>query len=326
VSRIYNRHGPVLLIDTDVLRYQLAYANTTSVDWDGDGNTSEATQAERAKAGLEDYLNGLVEQFDAHSYVLALSCPHGNFRKTLYPAYKENRKDKPKPALWYVLDAFIYSEFADRIIEITHLEGDDVLGLLATHPRPKWIPDNRIVVSIDKDMQTLPGIRLYMPHRSDEGVREISAHDADLYWMKQVLTGDVVDNYPGFPGIGPVKADELLLPIHEQHRTSSVRQHLDALWKCVVDTYTTRMPRGGMESLTVDDAVLQARLARILRHGDYSLKDQRVRLWTPLAIEEKNMSRPVKNIKAETVATAFEEGLSKRPSTEGSARFPLKDA
>jgi len=273
--------SPILLIDADVLRYQLAFSNTTSIDWNGDGNTVEAIQPERAKAKLEDYLGDLVEKFGARDYILALSCKQGNFRKEFYPAYKDNRNAKPKPALWYVLDDFVYDVFADKIVEIPSLEGDDVLGLLATHPNPKRAPGSRIVVSIDKDMQTLPGIRLYAPNRPDIGVRSISYWDADLFWMKQVLTGDTVDNYPGFPGIGHVKADEILMPIHEQFREKYIAHHLSALWSTVVDTYTTRIPRGGKEPLTVEDAITQARLARILRHGDYSPKTQRVRLWTP---------------------------------------------
>jgi len=275
---------PMLLIDADVLRYQLAFSNTTAIDWNGDGNKVEAVQPERAKAKLEDYLGDLVEKFGARDYILALSCKEGNFRKEIYPAYKDNRNAKPKPALWSVLDEFVYDSFADRIVEIPRLEGDDVLGLLATHPNPKRAPGSRIVVSIDKDMQTLPGIRLYAPNRPELGVRWIAAHDADLFWMKQVLTGDTVDNYPGFPGIGHVKADEILMPIHEQLRESSIEYHLQELWKAVVETYTTRIPRGSKEPLTALDAITQGRLARILRHGDYSPKTRRVRLWTPPTI------------------------------------------
>jgi len=276
-----NTKRPMLLIDADVLRYQLAFSNTTAIDWNGDGNKVEAVQPERAKAKLEDYIGDLMEKFGARDYILALSCKQGNFRKEFYPAYKDNRNAKPKPALWSVLDDFVYDAFADKIVEIPWLEGDDVLGLLATHPNPARAPGSRIVVSIDKDMQTLPGIRLYAPNRPDLGVRWIDMHDADLFWMKQVLTGDAVDNYPGFPGIGHVKADGILMPIHEQFRESSVEQHLQALWSAVVETYTTRLPRGGQAPLTVEDALIQARLARIVRHGDYDPKLRRVRLWTP---------------------------------------------
>jgi len=273
--------GPILLIDADVLRYQLAFSNTTSIDWNGDGNKVEAIQPERAKAKLEDYIGDLIEKFGARDYILALSCKQGNFRKELYPTYKDNRSLKPKPALWYVLDEFVYDTFGDKIVEIPRLEGDDVLGLLATHPNPKRAPGSRIVVSIDKDMQTLPGIRLYSPNRPDIGVRPIDAYDADLFWMKQVLTGDTVDNYPGFPGIGHVKADDILMPIHEQFRESSMKRHLKELWRAVVETYTTRTPRGSKEPLTVKDAITQARLARILRYGDYLPKTRRIRLWIP---------------------------------------------
>jgi len=272
---------PMLLIDADVLRYQLAYSNTSRIKWDEGVEVVEAVQPERAKAKLEDYIGDLLEKFDARDFVLALSCPKGNFRKEIYPAYKENRKDRPKPALWSVLDEFVYNEYADKIIEIPALEGDDVIGLLATHPHPKRAPGSRIVVSIDKDMQTLPGIRLYAPNRPDAGVRTISPHEADLFWMKQTLTGDSTDNYPGFPGIGPVKADELLMPLHERYRDASVKEHFAALWECVVESYTLRQPKGGGEHLTVADALLQARLARILRHGDYSTKTGEVRLWKP---------------------------------------------
>lgn len=269
-----------LLIDADVLRYQLAYSNTTRIDWNGDGNFAEAVQPERAKADLEDYIDELMQKFGADDFVLALSCKKHNFRKDLFPDYKANRAGKPKPELWYVLDEFIYETWGDKVVERYSLEGDDMLGLLATHPSPKRAPGRRIVVSIDKDMQTVP-CRLFNPNKPDIGVRTITQHDADLFWMKQTLTGDGVDNYPGFPGIGLKGADELLMPVHEAHLDASPEEHLRALWSEVVRVYTTRVPRGGREPLTVDDAITQARLARILRHGDYHPKTKEIRLWKP---------------------------------------------
>lgn len=273
--------GLTLIIDADVLRYQLAFSNTTNIDWDGDGETVEATQPERAKAKLEDWIDETLEKFGATDFILPLSCKEHNFRKDIYADYKANRNGKPKPALWYVLDEFLEETWGDKIVVIPTLEGDDVCGLLGTHPNPKRCPGNRIVLSIDKDMNTLPGIRFYNPNRPDVGTRYISHHEADLFWMKQVLTGDQVDNYPGFPGVGHKTADSILMPVHEAHREDSVEEHLAALWDAVVETYTTRIPRGGKEPLTREDALVQARLARILRHGDYSPKKKEVRLWTP---------------------------------------------
>lgn len=271
---------PTLLIDADVLRYQLAFSNTSNIDWNGDGNKVEAIQPERAKVKLDEYIEELLEKFGTEKYVLALSCKKHNFRKDVKSDYKANRGEKPKPALWYILDEFVYQEYADKIVEIENLEGDDVLGLLMTHPRPKRAPGSRIMVSIDKDMQTIPG-RLYNPNKPDLGTRTIGLHDANLFWMKQVLTGDTVDHYTGFPGIGHKLADELLVPVHEAHLDDSPEEHLAALWDTVKRTYTTRIPRGGTAPLTVKDAVIQARLARILRYGDYNPKTKEVKLWKP---------------------------------------------
>ena len=269
-----------LLIDADVLRYLLAYTNTSWIDWEEDGNAVEVIKPERAKVRLEDYIDGMMSKFGAQDFVLALSCKQHNFRKDVYPDYKLSRADKSKPALWYILDEFMADTWGDKIVERYSLEGDDILGLLATHPNPKRAPGRRIVVSIDKDLQTIP-CRLYNPNKPDIGVRTITQHDADLFWMKQTLTGDIVDGYPGLPGVGLKYADDLLMPVHEKHLDSTPEKHLAALWAVVEKTYETRKPRGGVEPLGVDYAITQARLARILRHGDYDPKTKELNLWTP---------------------------------------------
>ena len=78
------------------------------------------------------------------------------------------------------------------------------------------------MVSIDKDMQTIPG-RLYNPNKSDLGTRTISVDDAGLFWVKQALTGDQIDHYTGFPGIGHKLADEIFMPIHEANLDETPR-------------------------------------------------------------------------------------------------------
>ncbi|WP_369933911.1 phage exonuclease [Xanthomonas tesorieronis] len=267
------RARPILLIDADVLRYYMAFKNTKSIDWDGDGETMEVYQPEKAKVEVAEYIAELVEKFKASDYVLPLSCPEHNFRKDVDPTYKQARHQKTKPVLWHALDEFIHEEFADKIVKRYALEGDDILGTLATHPAPKRCPGPRIVVSIDKDLQTIP-CRLYNPNKPDLGVRTISQHDADLFWMKQTLMGDTTDNYPGCPGIGAKRADEALMPVHEEYRECSPQEHLQALWKAIVTVYEKK-------ELTADAALVQARLARILRHGDINYKTNKVKLWQP---------------------------------------------
>lgn len=262
-----------LLIDADVLRYQLAFSNTKTHQFDDDDTATEIVNPERAKIELEDYIEELVDRFGATDFILPLSVST-NFRKSLYPDYKMNRAGKQKPALWYAVDGFLQEIYADKIVTRDYLEGDDILGLLATNPKARLCPGKKIVVSIDKDMRTLPNTRLFNPNKPDLGTRTISVHEADLFWMTQVLTGDTTDNYPGLKGVGPKKADELLLPIHEALLDASPEEHVTALWDAVVGAYETK-------GQTVDDALTQARLARILRHGDYNFKTNEVNLWKP---------------------------------------------
>ncbi len=265
-----------LLIDADVLRYQLSFKNTKTVKWEDEDDgaevvVAEVTNTEKAQADLDDYIEELLEKFGTRNFLLPLSVST-NFRKAILPTYKGNRP-KPKPALWNAVDGFLHELYPEKIITREYLEGDDILGLLATMPKPRLCPGKRIIVSIDKDMQTIPG-RLYNPGKPDIGTRTITEHESDLFWMKQVLTGDTVDNYKGCPGIGPKKADELLVPIHELNLSSDPEDHLMALWWAVVTVYKAK-------GLTEDDALIQARCARILRDGDYNFKTEEVKLWNP---------------------------------------------
>ena len=74
----------------------------------------------------------------------------------------------------------------------------------------------------------------------------------------QTLIGDIADGYKGCPGIGAVKAKKLLdeAPV----------------WATVKDAYEKA-------GLTEEDALQQARMARILRSSDYP--DGQVKLWSP---------------------------------------------
>jgi DNA polymerase-1 len=265
-----------LLIDADVLRYQLSFKNTKTVKWEDEDDgaevvVAEVTNPEKAKADLDDYIEELLEKFGTRHFLLPLSVST-NFRKGILPTYKGNRT-KPKPALWTAVDGFLHELYPEKIITREYLEGDDILGLLSTMPKPRLCPGKRVIVSIDKDMQTIPG-RLFNPGKPDIGTRTITEHDANYFWMTQVLTGDTVDNYKGCPGIGPKKADEFLMPVHEALRSGPVEQHLLALWATVQMVYESK-------GFTAADASVQARCARILRDGDYNFKTEEVKLWNP---------------------------------------------
>jgi DNA polymerase-1 len=73
--------------------------------------------------------------------------------------------------------------------------------------------------------------------------------------------GDSTDGFGGLKGCGPRTAEKLL-------------EKNGATWSTVVDAYKAK-------GQTAEDALLTARLARILRHGDYNKETNEVKLWQP---------------------------------------------
>lgn len=174
------------------------------------------------------------------------------FRHTLSPAYKAGRVDKPV-AYWKVLDA-LEENFPTR--RIVGLEADDVMGILATEPKA----DKPVIVSIDKDLLTVPG-RLLNPDKAKKPWR-ISKHAANLWWMQQSLMGDSTDGYKGCPGIGPKRALQLLAGCPD----------LSSMWAAVKEAF-------GSRGLDEAEALLNVRLARILRSEDIDTDHRRIQLW-----------------------------------------------
>jgi DNA polymerase-1 len=160
------------------------------------------------------------------------------------------------------------------------LEADDVMGILSTWKG--YLPNHeKIIVSSDKDMATIPG--LHFNHDKDNEPRFITQQQADYTHLRQTLTGDTCDGYKGCPGVGPVRADRFLAsPTASSANTSSAGSAAKdvRLWDRVVSVFNSK-------GLTEADALVQARLARILRAEDYDFVNQTVKLWTPSTTDSK---------------------------------------
>jgi len=254
-----------LLIDADVLRYQIAFANQDDITWDEDDpEVHQLTYPEKAANDSEAFLEGIREKFDSDDVVIILS-GSSNFRVDWEPTYKANRKDKPKPALWQLVSDYLeWGDHGHRVVSEDGLEGDDLLGILHTGQ----YRDRSIMLTIDKDMLTVPGL-VYRWSNHDAGVVPVSDRDAAYFHLTQVLTGDAVDNYKGCPGIGPKKAEALM---------DQCRDPLD-YWDAIIETYAKK-------GLTEDDALLQARLAFILRDGWYNFDTKEISRWTPQQLHD----------------------------------------
>lgn len=238
----------------------------------------EPSVRECFKVNLEYFMDTL----EGDSYTLALTDSEANWRLDVLPTYKGNRKNKKPLALkatrqWLMDDLDAY--FRPR------LEGDDILGILATWSL--YMPGTeKVIVSLDKDMKTIPG--LYY-RREEDGIIEIDEAAADRWHMFQTLTGDPTDGYDGCPGMGPVSAEPVVLhnlavrpyqhTLTRGKRKGEVETRYEeypanTLWEAVVSRYEAA-------GLTEEDALVQARVARILRRTDYDLAKKQPILWTP---------------------------------------------
>lgn len=268
-----------LLIDADILAYQTSSSTQKKYDW-GDEITSIATDFEGAKQAAREFLDKLMVDLKSDDLIICLSDELNNFRKGIYPAYKSHRKATERPVHLYDMKDWLAAEYPTQLWQ--NLEADDVMGILSTEPHD----GERVIVSEDKDMQTIPGL-LFNP-RKDKKVRKITLLEADRFLMWQTLCGDATDGYPGCPGVGPAMADEVIDGILWLQRPRIFKSgprkgqeilewvkgdgFLTSTWNRVVACYN----RYG---LTEKDALVQVNLARILRHGD--LEGNRVKPWVP---------------------------------------------
>ena len=243
----------VLLIDGDILLYKIAMNNEVETHW-GDGLWTLHSDANICKADVDLVIDDLGASLEADDYVVALT-DSKNFRKDVLPTYKDNRKDKRKPLALKELREYVIKKHKGVVWD--NLEADDVMGIMATEPTE----EERIVVTIDKDLKTVPC------NLSSDGlnVERIPERLADYWFMIQTLTGDKVDGYDGVEGIGIKTAEKLI--------KKYTNVPLLDLWKIVKKIYVDK-------GYTEAEALQQARVARILRHGEYNKKTGKVKLWT----------------------------------------------
>lgn len=239
-----------LLVDSDINAFKAAAAVEQEIDW-GDGYMTWHVEVDDAINHLTDQIADLQERFEPDAMIFALTDEH-NFRMDVLDTYKSNRKNVKRPLALKAVRQYIIDNY--DTYKRPGLEGDDVLGILSTG---KVVEGEKIIVSIDKDMKTIPG---KFVHRVEEGILDISEEEADYWHMYQTLTGDATDGYKGCPGVGPVKAEKLLADGHEWHK--------------VVAAYE----KAGFSE---HEALVQARCARILRACDYDFKKKEVILWEP---------------------------------------------
>lgn len=270
-----NKYKRVLLVDGDIIAYRSSSVAETPVNW-GDGLWTLHAYEQDVQTHLDDYHHQLMETLGADHAIYCLTDSDANWRKDILPSYKGNRKDVRKPLMLPWARDYLMLNY-DTFLR-PNLEGDDVMGILATHPN-LIAADEKIIVSIDKDMKTIPG--WVFNEAKDEEPRWITPEEAEWWHMYQTLTGDTTDGYSGCPGIGPKSAEKIL---ENPRRLEEVPRGASTVWKDVGpaeslwEAVVCQFRKAGLDE---EDALVQARVARILHYSDYSFKKKAPILWTP---------------------------------------------
>jgi len=238
-------------IDADIPLYRAMSLAEQEINWHDNVWTLYADIDEAQKI-FANQIEKIKDKLKTDDILCCLSDRGDNFRKRIDPSYKSNRKSTRKPCGFNAMIDWVESEYPH--MRKPSLEADDVLGIIATKP------DNAgkvIVVSDDKDLKTIP-CKLYRP-MADE-LMEIKPAQADAYFYTQTLTGDPTDGYSGCKGVGAKTAQKIL-----GNRPA---------WSSVEQAFI----KAGM---TKQEALTQARLARILRWEDWDETKGEPKLWQP---------------------------------------------
>lgn len=259
-----------LLVDADIVAYKFAAANEQVFYFDGgDSDPSVEADLEGALADVEEYLKELRGRLGATDLIVCLTDPEANFRTGIDPTYKGNRKGLRKPEHLTAVKEWFKGKY--QTYQRPALEADDCMGILATHPT--LVKGEKIIVSEDKDMATIPGL-LFNPAK-DEAPRKISKLQADRFHFWQTVVGDTSDGYPGAPKIGP-KSPEAAAIMASKSAEEAWGHVLAAFWRSAA-----------LQKIITDEAEVkaaatrQARLARILRASDWDFAAKKPRTWFP---------------------------------------------
>lgn len=255
----------ILLIDGDVLAYRASCAVEVATEWEPGYWTWHCDETE-VKRAIRQEMDRYIAKLEADDYRLCLTdYANPNWRNSILPTYKGKRANVKKPLVLKPVREWMLAD--KRTVLRPTLEGDDVMGILATWPGLKG---EKIIVSIDKDMKTIPG--LYVREMADEPIA-ITEAQADYWHMYQTLMGDQTDGYSGCPSVGPKKAEAILSDLAfwgEDNATFNA----DIAWAGVVATFESK-------GLGEEEALRQARVARILRASDFNFKTKEPILWKP---------------------------------------------
>ena len=240
------------LLDGMALAYRAHFALIRSPIYTSKGFNSSAI------FGFTGTLIELITKKQPSHLAVVFDTSAPTARHILHPEYKAQREAMPEdlaaamPHLSRVAEAF-----GIPVLKLDGYEADDIIGTLAHRAEADGF-DEVFMVTPDKDFGQLvtEKIKMYRPSRQGDGAEILGIDEIKAKWdiirVDQVidmlgLCGDVSDNIPGVPGIGPKTAAKLLAAYDN---VDNIIAHVDEL--------------KGKQQERVRDNAEQARLSKTL--------------------------------------------------------------
>lgn len=198
-----------ILIDADIIAFQSSVVCDTEIDWGiiGDDevciSTDQTIDIRSNMLGRIELIKQKVLQYhkNLRSKDIEITCcftGKSNWRKTVYPKYKSNRKNKAKPVRLNEAVEILMDKFDHHMVN--GFEADDLLGMLQSSSF-----HTTVIASIDKDLLQIDG--WHYNWKRDE---HTFVKDGWKQHLIQWLAGDTVDGYKGVDRVGVKKATKLL--------------------------------------------------------------------------------------------------------------------
>ena len=202
-----------------------------------------------ARDFAEDYLRtveSLKKSYKAKWVIIAADQGSSSYRKSIYPLYKQNRKDKyEQQSEAERLEFELFFEDFTKTLELLSehypvlrfqgVEADDIAAYIVSKKRRLGV-DEIWLMSSDKDWDLLikPGVgRFSYVTRKEvtwDNWNDHYAFEPEQYISVKCLMGDSGDNVPGIAGVGPKRAQQLVeeygttwdiinsIPIHGRYK------------------------------------------------------------------------------------------------------------
>ena len=201
----------LLLVDGSSYLYRAFHAMPDLRAVPGDP-TSPPTGAIR---GMINMLQSLRKEVPANYAACVFDAKGPTFRDDLYPEYKAHRSPMPDDLRAQIEPIHeVVRLMGWKVLDVPGVEADDVIGTLAVIAAKQGI--EVIVSSGDKDLAQLVNSHITIIDTMNGKRRDLAGVEAEfgvpphLMVDFQTLVGDVIDNVPGVPKVGPKTAAKWL--------------------------------------------------------------------------------------------------------------------